>query len=82
LSIQNRQISVENIQKTADYYKIKVADMYSKATGQHHSGPADCDVPGQELTQKSLPEIGELFGGRDHTTVLHAVRKWQRSGNR
>jgi chromosomal replication initiator protein len=77
LSIQNRQISVENIQKTvADYYKIKVADMYSKKR------PASIARPRQiamyltkELTQKSLPEIGELFGGRDHTTVLHAVRK-------
>lgn len=77
LSIQNRQISVENIQKTvADYYKIKVSDMYSKKR------PASIVRPRQiamylakELTQKSLPEIGELFGGRDHTTVLHAVRK-------
>ncbi len=77
LSIQNRQISVENIQKTvADFYKIKVSDMYSKKR------PASIVRPRQiamylakELTQKSLPEIGELFGGRDHTTVLHAVRK-------
>ena len=67
---------MENIQKTvADYYKIKVADMYSKR-------PASIARPRQiamylakGLTQKSLPEIGELFGGRDHTTVLHAVRK-------
>ncbi len=77
LSIQNRQVGVENIQKTvADFYKIKVADMYSK------NRPASIARPRQiamylakELTQKSLPEIGELFGGRDHTTVLHAVRK-------
>ena len=77
LSVSNGQITVENIQKTvADYYKIKVADMYSKRR------PANIALPRQiamylakELTQKSLPEIGELFGGRDHTTVLHAVRK-------
>lgn len=77
LSVSNAQITVENIQKTvADFYKIKVADMYSKRR------PANIALPRQiamyiakELTQKSLPEIGELFGGRDHTTVLHAVRK-------
>lgn len=77
LSVSNSQITVENIQKTvADFYKIKIADMYSKRR------PANIAVPRQiamylakELTQKSLPEIGDLFGGRDHTTVLHAVRK-------
>jgi len=77
LSVSHSQITVENIQKTvADFYKIKVADMYSKRR------PANIALPRQiamylakELTQKSLPEIGDLFGGRDHTTVLHAVRK-------
>jgi chromosomal replication initiator protein len=77
LSLQKTSISVENIQKTvADFYKIKVADMYSKRR------PANIALPRQiamylakELTQKSLPDIGDLFGGRDHTTVLHAVRK-------
>ena len=77
LSVSNSLITVENIQKTvADFYKIKVADMYSKRR------PANIALPRQiamylakELTQKSLPEIGDLFGGRDHTTVLHAVRK-------
>src|SRR5690554_2896960 len=77
LSVSNGQITVENIQKTvADFYKITVADMYSKRR------PANIAMPRQvamylakELTQKSLPEIGDLFGGRDHTTVLHAVRK-------
>ena len=77
LSVSNGQITVENIQKTvADFYKIKVADMYSKRR------PANIALPRQiamylakELTQESLPEIGDLFGGRDHTTVLHAVRK-------
>ncbi|HEY7803581.1 MAG TPA: chromosomal replication initiator protein DnaA, partial [Orrella sp.] len=77
LSVSNGQITVENIQKTvADFYKIKVADMYSKRR------PASIAVPRQvamylakDLTHKSLPDIGDLFGGRDHTTVLHAVRK-------
>ena len=77
LSASTAQVTVELIQKTvADYYKIKIADMYSKRR------PIAIALPRQvamylakELTQKSLPEIGELFGGRDHTTVLHAVRK-------
>jgi chromosomal replication initiator protein len=77
LSIQNRQISVENIQKTvADFYKIKIADMYSKKRPASIARPRQIAMYlAKELTQKSLPEIGELFGGRDHTTVLHAVRK-------
>ena len=77
LSIQNRQISVENIQKAvADFYSIKVADMYSKKRPANIARPRQVAMfMAKELTQKSLPEIGELFGGRDHTTVLHAVRK-------
>jgi chromosomal replication initiator protein len=77
LSIQNRQISVENIQKTvADFFKIKVADMYSKKRPASIAHPRQVAMYlAKELTKKSLPEIGELFGGRDHTTVLHAVRK-------
>ncbi|MCU0922082.1 MAG: chromosomal replication initiator protein DnaA [Burkholderiaceae bacterium] len=77
LSIHNRQISVENIQKTvADFYKIKVADMYSKKRPASIARPRQIAMfLAKELTKKSLPEIGELFGGRDHTTVLHAVRK-------
>ena len=77
LSVQNRQISVENIQKTvADFYNIKVADMYSKKRPANIARPRQIAMYiAKELTQKSLPEIGELFGGRDHTTVLHAVRK-------
>ncbi|MFZ9811671.1 MAG: chromosomal replication initiator protein DnaA, partial [Burkholderiaceae bacterium] len=79
LSIQKTSLSVENIQKiVSDFYKIKVAEMYSKRR------PASIALPRQiamylakELTQKSLPEIGDLFGGRDHTTVLHAIRKIQ-----
>src|SRR5688572_30560690 len=77
LSIQNRQVGVENIQKmVADFYKIKVADMYSKKRPASIARPRQIAMYlAKELTQKSLPEIGELFGGRDHTTVLHAVRK-------
>lgn len=77
LSVQRSQISVENIQKTvADFYKIKVADMYSKRRPNNIALPRQIAMYlAKELTQKSLPEIGDLFGGRDHTTVLHAVRK-------
>ncbi|RKP44082.1 chromosomal replication initiator protein DnaA [Pararobbsia silviterrae] len=77
LTVQNRQISVENIQKTvADFYNIKVADMYSKKRPANIARPRQIAMYlAKELTQKSLPEIGDLFGGRDHTTVLHAVRK-------
>ncbi len=77
LSIKNRQISVENIQKTvADFYKIKVADMHSKKRPANIAKPRQIAMYlAKEMTQKSLPEIGEMFGGRDHTTVLHAVRK-------
>ena len=77
LSLQNRQISIENIQKTvADFYKIKVADMYSKKRPNSIARPRQIAMYlAKEMTQKSLPEIGDSFGGRDHTTVLHAVRK-------
>jgi chromosomal replication initiator protein len=77
LSVQNKQISVENIQKTvADFFNIKVADMYSKKRPANIARPRQIAMYlAKELTKKSLPEIGDLFGGRDHTTVLHAVRK-------
>jgi len=77
LSVSHGQLSVENIQKTvADFYKIKVADMYSKRRPANIARPRQIAMYlAKELTQKSLPEIGDLFGGRDHTTVLHAVRK-------
>ncbi len=77
LSIKNRQITIENIQKTvADFYKLKISDMYSKRRPANIARPRQIAMYlAKELTQKSLPEIGELFGGRDHTTVLHAVRK-------
>jgi chromosomal replication initiator protein len=77
LSASTGQVTVELIQKTvADYYKIKVSDMYSKRRPSNIALPRQVAMYlAKELTQKSLPEIGELFGGRDHTTVLHAVRK-------
>ena len=77
LAVQHRQISVENIQKTvADYYKIKVSEMYSKKRSRNVARPRQIAMAlAKELTQLSLPDIGEAFGGRDHTTVLHACRK-------
>ena len=73
----SRMVSVENIQKTvADFYKIKVADMYSKTRTRNLARPRQIAMAlAKELTNQSLPEIGESFGGRDHTTVLHACRK-------
>lgn len=77
LAVQNRQISIENIQKTvADYYKIKVAEMYSKKRSRIIARPRQMAMAlAKELTPLSLPDIGEAFGGRDHTTVLHGYRK-------
>ena len=77
LAIQNRQISIENIQNTvADYYKIKVAEMYSKSRTRTVVRPRQMAMAiAKELTTLSLPNIGEAFGGRDHTTVLHGYRK-------
>jgi chromosomal replication initiator protein len=77
LAIQHRQVSIENIQKiVADYYKIKVSEMYSKKRSRNVARPRQVAMAlAKELTQLSLPDIGEAFGGRDHTTVLHACRK-------
>jgi chromosomal replication initiator protein len=77
LAVQTRQISVENIQKTvADYYKIRVAEMFSKKRSRTVARPRQVAMAlAKELTTLSLPDIGEAFGGRDHTTVLHACRK-------
>ena len=77
LAIQFRQVSVDNIQKTvADYYKIKVSEMYSKKRSRNVARPRQVAMAlAKELTQLSLPDIGDAFGGRDHTTVLHACRK-------
>jgi chromosomal replication initiator protein len=73
----SRMVSIENIQKTvADFYKIKVADMFSKKRTRNLARPRQIAMAlAKELTNQSLPEIGESFGGRDHTTVIHACRK-------
>jgi chromosomal replication initiator protein len=73
----HKQVSIENIQKTvADFYKIKVADMFSKKRTRNLARPRQIAMAlAKELTHLSLPEIGDSFGGRDHTTVLHACRK-------
>ena len=77
LAIQYRQISIDNIQKTvADYYKVRVTDMHSKKRSRAVARPRQVAMAlAKELTQLSLPEIGSNFGGRDHTTVLHACRQ-------
>lgn len=77
LAIQSRQVSVDNIQKTvADYYKIKVSEMYSKKRSRNVARPRQVAMAlAKELTTLSYPDIGDAFGGRDHTTVLHACRK-------
>lgn len=76
LGAYNRQISLDTIQKTvADYYKIKVADMYSKKRTRAIARPRQVAMwLAKELTPESYPAIGDAFGGRDHTTVLHAYR--------
>ncbi len=77
LALQDRQISLDNIQRTvAEYYKIKVADLMSKRRSRSVARPRQVAMAlAKELTNHSLPEIGDAFGGRDHTTVLHACRK-------
>ncbi len=77
LALQDRQVSMENIQRTAaEYYKIKVSDMMSRRRSRSVARPRQMAMAlSKELTNHSLPEIGESFGGRDHTTVLHACRK-------
>ena len=77
LALQDRQVSVDNIQRTvAEYYKIKMSDLLSKRRSRSVARPRQVAMAlAKELTNHSLPEIGEGFGGRDHTTVLHACRK-------
>jgi chromosomal replication initiator protein len=77
LALQDKLVTVDNIQKTvADYYKIKVADILSKRRSRSVARPRQMAMAlAKELTNHSLPEIGNGFGGRDHTTVLHACRK-------
>ena len=77
LSMQARMITVENIQKTvADYYKVRVADLLSKRRSRSVARPRQVAMSlAKELTTHSLPEIGDAFGGRDHTTVMHACKR-------
>lgn len=76
LAMQDRLVTIENIQKTvAEYYKIRVADLLSKRRNRSITRPRQLAMAlAKELTKHSLPEIGDAFGGRDHTTVLHACR--------
>lgn len=76
-AVQEKQVGVDNIQRTvAEYYKIKVADILSKRRSRSVARPRQMAMAlAKELTNHSLPEIGDAFGGRDHTTVLHACRK-------
>jgi len=77
LALQDKLVSIDNIQRTvAEYYKIKVADVLSKRRSRSVARPRQVAMAlSKELTNHSLPEIGDAFGGRDHTTVLHATRK-------
>jgi chromosomal replication initiator protein len=77
LALQDKLITIDNIQKTvADYYKLRVADLISKRRTRSIARPRQVAMAlAKELTNHSLPEIGDAFGGRDHTTVLHACRK-------
>ena len=77
LALQDKQVSIDNIQRTvAEYYKIKVADILSKRRSRSVARPRQIAMAlSKELTSHSLPEIGDAYGGRDHTTVLHACRK-------
>lgn len=77
LALQDKLVSIENIQKTvADYYKIRIADLLSARRSRSIARPRQVAMAlSKELTNHSLPEIGDSFGGRDHTTVLHACRK-------
>lgn len=77
LALQDKLVSVDNIQRTvAEYYKIKIADLLSKRRSRSVARPRQVAMAlSKELTNHSLPEIGDMFGGRDHTTVLHACRK-------
>lgn len=77
LALQDKLVTIENIQKTvSEYYKVKVADLLSKRRSRSIARPRQMAMAlAKELTNHSLPEIGDHFGGRDHTTVIHACRK-------
>ena len=83
LALQDKLVTIDNIQKTvADYYKIKMADILSKRRSRSVARPRQVAMAlAKELTNHSLPEIGNAFGGRDHTTVIHAVRKVEQLRN-
>ena len=76
LAVQSRQIAIENIQKTvAEYYQLRMADLLSQKRTRSLARPRQLAMClAKELTEHSLPEIGDAFAGRDHTTVLHACR--------
>ncbi|MCL6414238.1 chromosomal replication initiator protein DnaA [Aestuariirhabdus sp. Z084] len=77
IALQEKQVSIDNIQRTvAEYYKIKISDLLSKRRSRSIARPRQVAMAlSKEVTNHSLPEIGDAFGGRDHTTVLHACRK-------
>ncbi len=77
LSLQAKLVTIENIQKTvADYYKVRIAELLSKRRSRSVARPRQVAMAlAKELTSHSLPEIGDAFGGRDHTTVLHACKR-------
>ena len=77
LDAHQRQVNIQNIQKTvADYFKMRVSDLHSRKRSRQIARPRQMAMAlAKELTSMSLPEIGDAFGGRDHTTVLHAQRK-------
>jgi chromosomal replication initiator protein len=77
LSLQAKLVTIENIQKTvADYYKVRMADLLSKRRSRSVARPRQVAMAlAKELTSHSLPEIGDAFAGRDHTTVLHACKR-------
>jgi chromosomal replication initiator protein len=75
--LQDKLVTIDNIQRTvAEYYRIRVSDLLSKRRSRSVARPRQVAMAlSKELTNHSLPEIGDAFGGRDHTTVLHACRK-------
>ncbi|PRD18517.1 UNVERIFIED_CONTAM: dnaA [Trichonephila clavipes] len=77
LALQDKLVTIDNIQRTvAEYYRIRVSDLLSKRRSRSVARPRQVAMAlSKELTNHSLPEIGDAFGGRDHTTVLHACRK-------
>ena len=77
IAVHDRLISIDNIQKTiSDYYNVPLTDLLSKSRSRSIARPRQVAMSlAKELTEKSLPEIGKAFGGRDHTTVIHACKK-------